>query len=124
MHAAASPSAHQATGFASFRNHLSNFLTHPSTQDSSSRSTSSGSSSLSRRQPNTSTFSVVKLYLQRVASSGLFSTILIVWIILRFWKQRALRLGRSRRDDVSKAWQAVRDRVVNTVKMGGSMGYL
>lgn len=113
------------TGFAAFRSHLSSFLS-----SDPSRSTSSTSNSLSsRRHPHdqlshssTTSLDLIKLYLSRMINSRLLKVLLAFFIITGFWRRRLARSGRKL--EIGQTWKKLKKKVVDTVKMGGSLGFL
>lgn len=108
--------AEQETGFSAFRSHLSHFL---STSDSSS---------VSRRPENhltynaTTSFDMIRTYLSRFIHSRLLKFMLAFFIVTGFWRRRMARSGKKL--ELGKMYGRLRDKVVETVKMGGSLGFL
>jgi hypothetical protein len=104
----------QETGFAALRTHLSSFLSVQS-HDSSSVPT--------LRHPST-TLQILTLFLKRLAFSKMFNTILVFFLIVGVWRRRLGRTGSSSTNEVGKYWKKAKEKILETVKMGGSLGYL
>ncbi|KAK9893498.1 hypothetical protein P389DRAFT_213092 [Cystobasidium minutum MCA 4210] len=118
----------QETGFAAFRSHLSSFLL-PSDDSSSS------SSSLSRRPQSHvnhtssagTSLDLFRIYISRFVHSKLLRILLAFFIVTGFWRRRlARRPGGSglMRLDIGKRLTKLKEKIVETVKMGGSLGFL
>lgn len=107
-----SPPSNQDTGFAALRSRLSSLI-------SSGRRTPTG---VLQSSDSRSSLDIVKAYISRLASSRLASSILIFFLILGFVRRRMARQGNrlSLTDGVRK----VKDKVLETVRMGASLGNL
>lgn len=114
------PSHPQETGFAALRTHLSSFL---SVQNNNNSSSSSSVPTL--RHPSSS-LQILTLFLKRLAFSKMFNTILVFFLIISAWRRRLGRKGSTStsRSEVGRYWKKAKDKILETVKMGGSLGYL
>lgn len=116
----------QETGFAAFRSHLSSFL---STSDSSDPT-----SSISNRRPgghlshnsnsSNNSFDLIRIYLSKIVHSRLLKFLLAFFIVTGFWRRRMARSTGKGTMEIGRAWRRLRDKVLETVKMGGSLGFL
>lgn len=111
------------TGFSAFRSHLTNFLSSDS-QSSISRGNhhSNSSRDLSRKNSGNNSIDIIKIYLSKIVHSRLLKLLLAFFIITGFWRRRLARSGRN--IGIRKTLMRLREKVVETVKMGGSLGFL
>lgn len=114
----------QETGFSAFRSRISSFLStdpHSSLSNSSSSDTRDISYNNSR---NIATFDLIRIYLSRIIHSRLLKFILAFFIITGFWRRRLARSGSNKTSEIGRNLIKLKDKVLETVKMGGSLGFL
>lgn len=126
----------QETGFAAFRSHLTSFLATSHSNSNSTPNNSNGSSNTfldRRRQDNyvlspqntsRSTLQILRIYVSRLANSRLLKIMLAFFIITGFWRRRLARNGSGKKVNVGETVKKVKDKIMETVKMGGSLGFL
>lgn len=112
----------QETGFSAFRSRITTFLSadphFPLTHSSQSRDIS-----YNPRNP-TNSFDLIRLYLSRIIYSKLLKFILAFIIITGFWRRRLARSSNKGKSEIGKTLSKLKDKVLETVKMGGSLGFL
>lgn len=108
------------TGFASLRSHLSTYLG----TFANTAAVPSFSGSRVPMPSSTASLNFINKYLGQLASSKLLNTVILLVILLGIWRRRLTRGGTSGKAELSKTWTKVKEKVLETVRMGGSIGYL